>query len=432
MIGNTDNKGKNLIEAFLELAAAMMLIVQCRTMWMHLKDYGMVVNRASFVVLAAALFGLLVLMLPEARAHGEGLNGAFGRKDILLLAGVAVYAGGFIILNSVNFKRVIRCSVIVLLMTALVLADRKGERTRGIMRSYCTLAEAAAALSVLSWLLISILHLVPMTGTAVTDWSETGAFETRETFLGIYYETQWLAGGAARNTGFFTEAPMASFTFSTALIIEELVLKRGNRLGSVVLATAVVSTFSTTGWMALLAVLIYRLLLADNSRFTPGRTMRAVMIILASGSALAMAALVAVKIRWGSGNVRINDYVIGFQAWLQHPLIGGGFESLEYLQSFMPDWRMSNCGYSNSPMQILAQGGIYLAAAYILCLLKGAVFAIRSSERDMLAFIVIFAMMMALTTVPYQYITFWVLVVLANAARVCSLDTEKETNGREE
>ena len=431
MIMSTEIRSKNIIESFLELTAAMMLIVQCRTMWMHLKDYGMTVNRASFVVLAAALFGLI--LCTAAGRRGDGcLLGTEYRKKLVVLAAMAVYSGVFITLNPVNFKRVIRCSIILILMAAVVMADEEGERTRSIMRKYCTLAEAAAALSLLCWLLISVLRIVPMTGLAVTDWSETGAFETRETFLGIYYETQWLVYGTARNSALFTEAPMASFTFSTAFIVEELLLKRGNRYGTVVLALAVVSTFSTTGWMVLLAVLFYRLLLADNSLFRPGRTARLLILIAAATAVLAMTVIVVNKIMWGSGNVRINDYVIGFEAWLEHPLIGGGFESLEYLQSFMPEWRMSNCGYSNSPMQILAQGGLYLAAAYALSLAKGISYAVAYRDRDVLAFIVVFAAMMVLTTIPYQYITFLVLVVLANAGKVCGCDTEKETNGRED
>ena len=95
-----------------------------------------------------------------------------------------------------------------------------------------------------------------------------------------------------------------------------------------------------------------------------------------------------------------------------HPLFGGGFESLEYLQQFMPEWRSFDVGFSNSPMEILAQGGIYLAVPYVYAFISSLITSIRAKNINKLAVTVIFAYLFTFTVVPYQYITFFILILM--------------------
>ena len=111
--------------------------------------------------------------------------------------------------------------------------------------------------------------------------------------------------------------------------------------------------------------------------------------------------------------VRVNDFIVGFNAWMAHPFFGGGFESLEYLQSFMPEWRSFDVGFSNSPMEILAQGGIYLAVPYVYAFVSALIKACKRKDIQLASVIILFGYLFVFTVVPYQYITFMMLTMLA-------------------
>ena len=140
------------------------------------------------------------------------------------------------------------------------------------------------------------------------------------------------------------------------------------------------------------------------------------MAVIASLTAVAvifLAVMISRKLQRVSAFVRVNDFIVGFNAWMAHPWFGGGFESLEYLQSFMDDWRFFDMGFSNSPMEILAQGGIYLAVPYVYSFISALIKACKRKDVQLASVTIMFGYLFVLIVVPYQYITFLMLTILA-------------------
>ena len=156
-----------------------------------------------------------------------------------------------------------------------------------------------------------------------------------------------------------------------------------------------------------------KLITAVISGITISRMGKAVTTVGTAVAFCLMAYFIIHKLSLPDGSTRINDFVVGFNAWLAHPFFGGGFESLEYLNRFMPAWRSFDTGFSNSPMEILAQGGIYLAVPYIYGFTVSLARSIRSRDLNRLAATVIFSYLFIFTVVPYQYITFFIIIMLA-------------------
>lgn len=393
-----------------EYIAALCMIIQCRTIYMHLQDYGMVVNRVTWLILMAALaFSIAFYMTKRSLTD---------RKTWILCAALAVYAAVYIAVNPVNILRVIRCALTAAAMLILARTDEGPAVMRDIFRCFKNLMIVIGVLSLFGWFFGSTLHVLQGTGVVWIDWSSTGEYDMVPTLHWYYFETQqtWWNFFHARNSAIFVEAPMAGFCFATALLAELYICpcrrKRAHRVSAGFLIVCIVSTISATYWaFLLLMAAVYIALNMGKVRELPRAVKAAGGILLAAAAALSVRVLY-VKLVWGSGSARLNDYYVGFRAWLNRPFFGGGWENLEYLQEFMPGWRAEEIGFSNSPFEILGQGGIYIGALYIYAFAAPLIRAVRRHDRNRILLIVFFAVLFSFTVIPYQYITFFFLIFI--------------------
>ena len=399
-----------------EYIAAVCLIIQCRTVYMHLENVGMIVNRTVWAVMMAAL-AVCILKSSRSGPAKTGQNTKVRDAAKVCLAIIA-YAGIFLLVNPVNYLRVIRCASALAMMIILIKMPDGKRKSRDILGCYKNLMLAVAAVSMCGWILGSVLQILPCTGWPYIDWSSIGQHVRIPTFLNIYFETQWTDWTLihARNTGIFVEAPMAGFSYCTALIIECFISgchdKRRHTCSIVLLAASVLSTFSLICYGFLILLVLCEVL----RRYSSGGISRKAMAVIASLTAVAvifLAVMISRKLQRVSAFVRVNDFIVGFNAWMAHPWFGGGFESLEYLQSFMPDWRFFDIGFSNSPMEILAQGGIYLAVPYVYSFISALIKACKRKDVQLASVTIMFGYLFVLIVVPYQYITFLMLTILA-------------------
>ena len=82
-----------------------------------------------------------------------------------------------------------------------------------------------AVLSVIMWILCSLIKVIPPTGTIPFNWTAVnGVYSFIPTYGHIYFETQDInlpfIGNIIRNTAVFTEAPMASLNFCIAFLLK--------------------------------------------------------------------------------------------------------------------------------------------------------------------------------------------------------------------
>ena len=223
-----------------------------------------------------------------------------------------------------------------------------------------------AVSSLVLWVLGPLSGAIPSNCVISSSWGNKGIPVDRPGWYGLVYLAQYTEGFSfARNTGIFCEAPMFSFVLSAALLFERYLRPHTRIPILVILSVTIVSTISTTGMIVVLLV-VAEMLFAFGDRFSPKAQVIIRLLTVAVIFAIGLLAfsLFNQKMETASGSTRVDDFVAGFKAWSNNILIGNGF-SFDVIVSYMSSFRGDNLGFSNSPMQILAEGGILWFVAFL-------------------------------------------------------------------
>lgn len=133
------------------------------------------------------------------------------------------------------------------------------------------------------------------------------------------------------------------------------------------LSLTVVTTFSSTGVIFLLGIILIEAL--RKVRMKEGSTktflMLLLLILFLVGSWLAFTVFDG-KMQTSSGSTRLDDFVAGFEAWSRSPLFGYGFSNTEVVKTYMSAFRADNLGFSNSLFNTLVMGGIVWLLPYVI------------------------------------------------------------------
>lgn len=402
--------GREVIYHVFEYLLALTLVLNCRSIWVTLPAISWLSN---------ALLGLMSVSVLGCILFSGRLRVNVIKKAIALVTGIAFYSALFLAVNAYNrvgfFKFII---AVCMLAFYYCCCCNKGCDMPSLLYKYESLIVLIAGISLVMWFLCSIVKIVPSTGTVYSIWTGSDSLLRVPSYFGIYYETQYsnLAwwGRVARNTAVFAEAPMASFHFSMALLIELFGRDRNRRWKNVLLGAAILSTFSTTGYVvAIVAFVSKYLYLKNKNKFLYVlKVFIAPAIIIAGGSGLYF--LVTRKVSTtGSGMIRLDDLAAGYKAWMSHPIFGSGYANTDYIKRFMSGFRSNNTGFSNTIMNILANGGIYLLLPYAAAFLAVIHDAIHSKDLKRVVFAVEVLFMFSITIVGYQYISIFLLIWFA-------------------
>ena len=128
---------------------------------------------------------------------------------------------------------------------------------------------------------------------------------------------------------------------------------------------------------------------------------------------IAVDTLLQQRLGTSSGNSRIDDFVAGYNAWKKAPVFGNGFGNMDSVRQYMSSFRFNNVGFSNSPMMILAYGGIYLFIPYLISLILGISNALYKANKRTVCFAVGFIYLFVFTVIPFQWLTIFMFTALA-------------------
>ena len=108
----------------------------------------------------------------------------------------------------------------------------------------------------------------------------------------------------------------------------------------------------------------------------------------------------------------MDDFVAGFKAWMLHPIMGNGYGNSNSYVYMMSTFRIDRKGFSNSLMQILAYGGLYLLAPYAGSFGLGAYRYFKKADWNNLVFICLFLIMFIFTITSFQMLPLFVFFSL--------------------
>lgn len=356
--------------------------------------------------ICAILVGLHLLIFP-AYFRKEHL------KRLCIFATVwIVYLAIYAIIAPFDTPALIKKWVIMFLLLLLYFYSQEigGNRER-ILRCYCNVIFIIALISLFLWLTASVLHWFRSTGPMLIDWGDE-----RETwgFYNIYFHWQndfFIHGHRfMRNIGIFTESPMYSLHLSIALMIDGLISHSVSQVRwarMFVLSMTVITTFSITGYLLTMVIWVFviyynliEMIHSDNEK-TVKQGKRLLIAVSILGLLLAIVGFILVrdKLASRSGGTRMEDYKIGFLAWRDKVFFGYGYENNDARLQYA-SWRRlhrAKTGYTNSPMAILCEGGIWFFTAYLIPLIYGFVRSIEKRNVKMVMFYVLWTYLFAVT-----------------------------------
>ena len=239
------------------------------------------------------------------------------------------------------------------------------------------------------------LGFIHSNGIIYSNWgAEYGIPKTVKSYYNLYFETQTL-NNITRNSAIFTEAPMASLNFTISFIFQNLFNKNDkyHTLKEIILIISILSTFSSTGYIALLIILVMKTIFTkykNKNLFLP------IVLILSIISLFLIHSLLSSKLGTASGEIRIDDYKAGFEAWKLHPFIGSGI----------------NTNAFNTIMDILVSGGIYLFIPYLISIIYSFIQSLRHHNINNIILIIILCYLFATTIFTNTYILYFLFIII--------------------
>lgn len=396
-------KSKQSIYNILVYLGGLALLINNRTIWINEEGISFKVNIISYGILCVSLIILILFaVVQKKKITSNVLN------DMLLLIGLTLVY--FVFSSEISKSVVIRLGLLVILLFLYIYFENSF--IPKILIAYKNILLLVGSISLFFWLFGSILGMLHSNIYINSNWGAVnGVTRLVPSYNNIYFETQRISapllGDIYRNSSIFSEGPMASLNFTLGLLIE--LIERKNKLSITVFILCVISTFSTTGYIVLLILLFMKFI--NTSKIT---TYTKLMLIVPTTILVAFLILFFINQKFinnsESASVRLNDFYLGFTTWLQHPIFGNGINNIGALTENMESWRLSNSGFSNSIMEVLAEGGIYVFSIYIYSFINAIKYAKAKRSVDLFCFIVGVIFLFVSTSFPFQYILITILI----------------------
>lgn len=393
-----------LLRNILEYLLVICLILNGNSVWMNIKSSRDWLGK----VLQILVIFLMLALLLTYRFKKSCIKNA-----CLILGGIIGYLLILEIVNLRNTKGLVGFAVMCAAIMAFSYLYQSVGGLECIIYKYEDIVIMIAVVSVFFWILGSVLRIIPISGHVLYDWTANGLDRQINKYWGIYYETQWTYlpgyGDLIRNTAIFTEAPMCSLHFSVALLIEVFLKEKLNFRRCVFLIFAVLTTFSTTGYLIVVITIFSTIAYSKRKNHLLQYLKVLIIPISLIIGLVASIILIQLKLDSGSGMVRLDDFVAGYKTWIGNPLFGCGFGNYDAIKNNMSVWRRSNIGFSNSIMQVLAYGGIYFGILYITPFVSGIYKTIRLKQYRKSVFIGCIFFLFVFTIIPYKFFTIMLL-----------------------
>lgn len=286
------------------------------------------------------------------------------------------------------------------------------------LRAYVNLMTFLSIASLILWILGPILGVLSTNCVIENSWNGVpGLIQQTPGYYHLLYITQMsdassILPNVIRNTGVFVEAPMYSFALILAVCFELFFRSEPGKLRVLLLAVTIITTFSSTGLIALALAIVARLL-TSSAQSAPRRAGRrrvdvrfAIVAVLAIPMVILTLEIINGKLATSSGSVRLDDFRAGYKAWTNgNVLWGNGLSDTSAIASYMSSWRSYNAGFSNSLFEILVAGG----ASFLALIFVGMFGFFRLSQTSAKFFALVFSLVWIVTIVTFLPSTAFVL-----------------------
>ena len=392
--------------SFFEYIIALAIILDCNSIWNNLIETR---SWFQFFIMAMLFVGVLGFLF---------INSSVPKNAFMVSILIVFYYLLFLLLNG---NSIIQTTLNVMLSCVLIVMYNMVKKRNGnvvdLLICFKNIILFIATVSLILWFLGSVIEIIQPTGTSLTNWTGNANQTIVNSYFGVYFSYQKISFFdklyIVRNIAIFNEAPMSSLCFSLGLMIELLFSDKWNMKNCVILVAAIISTFSTTGYIIATVVCVYKYI-RSNSQYSILKLIKVLCVPVLICVVLCIAnSLIQEKLSTFSGMARSDDFVSGVRAWLLHPLFGDGIGSMRAMSLVRPSWRKEAEGFNSGLIQMLVQGGVYLAFPYFLVPIKALKGSLKLHNYDKAIFVVLFCFVFCITVIAFNYLTLMVLCFLA-------------------
>lgn len=408
---------KILFEQIMHYLFAIAIVLSSQSIWITIKGLDSIMN-IIVMLLGGSFLGCLFL--------GKTRRNDF-IKSLTLSGLIFVYMFFFWYIDSYRTNSFIRQMMIMILCALYCSVFQHNNKINWgkqlnreqfpFWNCYENLIIIIACVSLIFWVFGSLLGLINHTGYVYTSWTGVENYYKRiPSYYGLYFETQSgvssLLGVNYRNSAIFTEAPMAGIHFFVALLIELFMKKEQSKSKLIILIIAIISTVSTASYLGLLLAFFIKFILKKENKGALIILKYTIMTIGIVVGFYVMQYLIETKLGTDSGSIRVDDFIAGYKAWMDHPILGNGYGNFNSIKNYMSSFRNYNMGFSNSLVYILAIGGIYLFMPYLMAAIIGISKMIKYKVWDELAFYILFLITFAIMLIPFIGLTYMVFIMM--------------------
>ena len=231
-----------ILRQIVEYGIAAILLLQCNTVWMTIASVREQLWRILPIALTVLVLCGIALTVRRFDLKKLGIGAA-------VFASMALYLAILYFVIKTNKDVYLSFLHIFLLLVLYQLVCYRGGAD-GVLMKYRTVLCGVAVFSVVMWLFCTVFKWIPPSGVEMTSWNDTSFMDTPiQSWARLYFQAQ-----PNRNTSIFTEGPMAALQYSLALLVDTLIAKKPSPILSGILAVALLTTMTTTGYLVLLFV----------------------------------------------------------------------------------------------------------------------------------------------------------------------------------
>lgn len=397
----TERSRLTTVQNTLVYLTALSLILSTGTVYTHLQGWGIL----DIIVTYFPIISIIFILLSKRYYAGIRFRNSL-EVIILVMAYIAVFA---IVSKSDLQKTVYQLVILVVFLAYKLLFENEGKPY--LLIAYKNIIYGFAIISIVLWLLGPILEVIP--AFAVNEnWglSGTGTYRTIRSYLGLQFarEESYIFGRLIiSNRSIFVERAFAAYSFGIAWLYELFIEENKSRKRFILLTLAMFTTFSMTGYIISIIVLIMYYVIRGKNDIIVRMVKILLVPVLVVLAISAIQYLLGEKMSMGHSVVsRMSDLRNGISAWLRRPIYGYGFGNGSEIQ------RLFKTGYSNSISSILTQGGIMLMTLYLLCFVRGIQSGIANRKNEFVVFTISYFMFFATTAIAYRNITIYLLLFI--------------------
>ncbi len=405
--------GKKVFISLLEWLVALLAVLDCNTVYSKIIG-GRISSFSPFI--AVALMLLLLANLNGARVHSAALIKGAAFFIVYVVSAILVYFFNAKFSQAPSGYIIKYLIITPLLLIMFLLVDNSDT----ILFKFAEVVTMVAIISLFFWIFASQLHWIHPSRYYYVRWGRPYHYPV---YMNIYVERQtenFFGHRIVRNLAFFTEAPMYNTCLIIAIGIKAFVVKEQKLWKMIVLYTALISTFSTTGLMLgiiILLILYFQKRISDKAvlafRFVFG------ILLVTSGTVL-LALIFFQKTRANiSWSGRIPSIIEGYKVMKDHLWFGSEYRSYSAFYKYMTParrrgYRVGAGGSSSGIGAIMGQCGLLILMYYLNSFFASVIYGIRKHKVQIVYFSLLIFALFVFTIIQYTFTMLLVVAYLSN------------------